>query len=89
MADPEVDLVDVAVPADVQHSLVHPLRYDDGFWATRLDDGTNWSSDFSITYRFQGTEACLKGEIGFPHGRPSVLSLQRRGEQHWQPSRAG
>jgi predicted dehydrogenase len=23
-----------------------------------------------------------QGEIGFPHGRPSILSLQRRGEEH-------
>jgi predicted dehydrogenase len=62
----------------------YALHYDDGFWATSLDDGTNWSSDFSITYRFQGSEACLKGEIGFPHGRPSILSIQRRGEEHWE-----
>ena len=33
----------------------YALHYDDGFWATSLDDGTNWSSDFAITYRFQGT----------------------------------
>jgi predicted dehydrogenase len=60
------------------------LHYDDDFWATSLDDGTNWSSDFSITYRIQGTGASLKGEIGFPHGRHSTLSIQRRGEEHWE-----
>jgi predicted dehydrogenase len=60
------------------------LHYDDGFWATSLDDGTNWSSDFSITYRYQGTDASLKGEIGFPHGRSSTLSIQRRGKEHWE-----
>lgn len=62
----------------------YALHYDDGFWATSLDDGTNWSSDFSITYRIQGTDACLKGEIGFPHGRHSTLAIQRRGQEHWE-----
>jgi predicted dehydrogenase len=60
------------------------LHYDDGFWATSLDDGTNWSSDYAITFRFQGTDASIKGEIGFPHGRHSTLSFQRRGEEHWE-----
>lgn len=59
------------------------LHYEDGFWASSLDDGTNWSDDFDITYRIQGTEASLKGVIGWPHGDPSTLSYQRKGEPGW------
>jgi predicted dehydrogenase len=60
------------------------LQYDDGFWASSLDDGTNWSDDFAITYRIQGTDASLRGEIGWPHGRHSTLAIQRAGEGSWE-----
>lgn len=59
------------------------LQYEDGFWASSLDDGTNWSDDFDITYRIQGTDASMKGVIGWPHGMASTLSYQRRGEGEW------
>jgi predicted dehydrogenase len=60
------------------------LRYDDGFWATSFDDGVNWSSDFGITYRIQGTDAVILGEIGWPRLTHSRLRIQRRGEEGWE-----
>jgi predicted dehydrogenase len=60
------------------------LKYEDGFWASGLDDGTNWSTDFGITYRIQGTDASIRGEIGWPHQRESTLAIQRRGETTWE-----
>jgi predicted dehydrogenase len=39
--------------------------------------------NFAITYRILGTEAVLIGEIGFPHGRPSTLRYQLRGQENW------
>lgn len=60
------------------------LRYDDGFWATSFDDGVNWSSDFGITYRIQGTDAVILGEIGWPRLTHSTLRIQRRGEERWE-----
>ena len=62
----------------------YALHYDDDFWASSLDDGMNWSSEFSITYRTSGTDAVLLGGIGFPHGRPSTLRYQLRGSEAWE-----
>jgi predicted dehydrogenase len=59
------------------------LRYPDGFWVSGLDDGTNWSTDFGITYRIQGTDASIRGEIGWPHNRQSSLAIQLRGTPDW------
>jgi predicted dehydrogenase len=65
----------------------YALTYDDGFWASSLDDGVNWSTDFGITYRIQGTEGVMLGEIGWPRLTYSTLKLQRRGEQTWAEPR--
>ena len=61
----------------------YTLLYDDGFFATSVDDGVNWSTDFGITYRIQGTDGVMLGEIGWPRGTFSTLKLQRRGEDGW------
>ena len=62
----------------------YTLHYDDGFWATSLDDGVDWSSDFGITYRIQGTDAVILGEIGWPRLTHSTLKFQRRGDERWE-----
>lgn len=59
------------------------LRYADGFWASSLDDGTNWSDDSGISFRVQGSELSLRGEIGWLPGVPSRLTGQRRGDSTW------
>ena len=61
----------------------YALVYDDGFLASSVDDGVNWSTDFGITYRIQGTDGVILGEIGWPRGTYSTLKLQRRGEEAW------
>jgi len=61
----------------------YALMYDDGFVASGLDDGVNWSTDFGITYRIQGTESVMLGEIGWPRLTRSTLRVQRKGEETW------
>jgi predicted dehydrogenase len=61
----------------------YALIYDDGFVASSLDDGVDWSTDFGITYRIQGTQGVMLGEIGWPRLTHSTLKLQRRGEAGW------
>ena len=61
----------------------YALMYEDGFLASSVDDGVNWSTDFGITYRIQGTEGVMLGEIGWPRGAQSTLKIQRRGEETW------
>ncbi len=61
----------------------YTMFYDDGFFATSHDDGTNWSNDLSIRYRVQGSEAVLVGEIGWPHLTYSTLKIQRKGDGAW------
>jgi predicted dehydrogenase len=73
-------------PGQEQHGETiaqYALLYDDGFVASSLDDGSNWSTDFGITYRIQGTQGVLLGEIGWPRLTHSTLKLQRRGEDRW------
>ena len=65
----------------------YTLTYDDGFWASSLDDGVDWSTDFGITYRIQGTEGVMLGEIGWPRLTHSTLKVQRRGEETWAEPR--
>jgi len=60
------------------------LFYADDFLATALDDGSNWSDDFGITYRIQGTDMSLKGVIGWPHGTYSELSARRPDDDGWR-----
>lgn len=59
------------------------LEFDDGFFAAVTDDGTNWSRDLGISYRLQGSEAVVKGEIGWPHLTYSTLSYQLRETGEW------
>ncbi|MEP7243536.1 MAG: Gfo/Idh/MocA family oxidoreductase, partial [Gammaproteobacteria bacterium] len=54
------------------------LHYADGFLASSVEDGSDWSSDFGISYRISGTEAILVGEIGWPHNRKSTLRYELR-----------
>jgi predicted dehydrogenase len=61
----------------------YALIYEDGFVASSLDDGVNWSTDFGITYRIQGTDAVMLGEIGWPRLTHSTLKVQRKGEDEW------
>jgi predicted dehydrogenase len=55
--------------------------------ASSLDDGVDWSTDFGITYRIQGTQGVMLGEIGWPRLTHSTLKLQRRGEAGWTEPR--
>lgn len=61
----------------------YTLFYDDGFFASSHDDGTNWSDDLGIRYRIQGSEAVLIGEIGWPHLTHSTLKIQRKSDSTW------
>ena len=61
----------------------YALLYEDGFVASSVDDGVDWSTDFGITYRIHGTEGLILGEIGWPRLTRSTLRLQRRGESVW------
>lgn len=66
---------------------LYALLYEDGFVASSVDDGVNWSTDFGIRYRIQGTEGLMLGEIGWPHLTHSTLRIQRRGEDAWSEPR--
>lgn len=61
----------------------YSVEYGDGFFVSCIDDGTNWSRDFGITYRFQGTDGLLKGEIGWPKGTFSTLAYQTIDAGNW------
>lgn len=65
----------------------YALLYLDGFVASSVDDGVNWSTDFGIRYRIQGTEGLMLGEIGWPRLTHSTLRIQRRGEDAWTEPR--
>lgn len=67
-------------PLPGENLAVYTLQYDDGFLATSVDNGANWSSDFAITYRIFGTEAVLIGEIGWPHNAKSSLRYELKKE---------
>jgi predicted dehydrogenase len=62
---------------------LYALMYEDGFVASVLDDGVDWSTDFGIGYRLQGTEGVLIGDIGWPRLAHSTLKVQRKGEATW------
>jgi predicted dehydrogenase len=49
------------------------LQYGDGFFASGLDDGSTWSRDYGIRFRFTGTDGVLKGTIGWPDATWSTL----------------
>jgi predicted dehydrogenase len=49
------------------------LEYDDGFFASGLDDGSTWTRDYGIRFRFTGTDGVLKGTIGWPDADYSTL----------------
>ena len=69
------------VPGDIyvgENFAAYTLEYNDGFLATSVDSGADWSSDFGIHYRILGTRATLVGEIGWPHNRKSTLRYELR-----------
>ena len=67
-------------PLPGENLAIYTVQYDDGFLATSVDNGANWSSDFAITYRIFGTEAVMIGEIGWPHYAKSTLRYELRKE---------
>jgi len=54
------------------------LQYGDGFFASGLDDGSTWSRDYGIRFRFTGTDGVLKGTIGWPDSTWSTLQFTSR-----------
>lgn len=60
----------------------YTFQFESGLVATCVDDGTNWSTEFDIKYRLQGTDAVAQGRIGWPHGDGSILGFQTK-DQPW------
>ena len=57
-------------------SIAHyQLQYGDGFFASSLDDGSTWTRDYGIRFRFTGTDGVLKGTIGWPDATYSTLQF--------------
>jgi predicted dehydrogenase len=75
------------VPGDIycgENFASYTFEYSDGFLASSVDSGADWSSDFGIHYRILGTEASLIGEIGWPHNRKSTLKYElKKGPNIW------
>ena len=60
------------------------LQYGDGFFASGLDDGSTWTRDYGIRFRFTGTDGVLKGTIGWPDADYSTLQFtSRRMDGYW------
>jgi predicted dehydrogenase len=60
------------------------LEYGDGFFASGLDDGSTWTRDYGIRFRFTGTDGVLKGTIGWPDADYSTLQFtSRRMDGYW------
>jgi predicted dehydrogenase len=60
------------------------LEYADGFFASGLDDGSTWTRDYGIRFRFTGTEGVLKGTIGWPDATYSTLQFtSKRMDGYW------
>jgi predicted dehydrogenase len=53
----------------------YTLHYPDGMLAMSLDDGFPWLTDWSVTWRIEGTEAIARGQIGWPTGGPSQIEF--------------
>jgi predicted dehydrogenase len=64
------------------------LQYRDGFFASSLDDGSTWSRDYGIRFRFTGSDGVLKGTIGWPDATYSTLQFTSRG-MDGEPSISG
>lgn len=60
------------------------LQYGDGFFASGLDDGSTWTRDYGIRFRFTGTEGVLKGTIGWPDATYSTLQFTSRQMGAWR-----
>jgi len=60
------------------------LEYGDGFFASGLDDGSTWTRDYGIRFRFAGTEGVLKGTIGWPDATYSTLQFTSREMRAWR-----
>ena len=61
----------------------YAFQYESGLIASFVDDGTNQSDDFDITYSLQATAAAIRGRIGWPHAKPSELRYQINGHKQW------
>ena len=59
------------------------LEYGDGFFASGLDDGSTWTRDYGIRFRFTGTDGVLKGTIGWPDATYSTLQFTSRQMRAW------
>jgi predicted dehydrogenase len=60
------------------------LEYGDGFFASGLDDGSTWTRDYGIRFRFTGSDGVLKGTIGWPDSTYSTLQFtSRRMDGYW------
>lgn len=69
------------IPGDGYHGenlAAYTLEYEDGFMATSVDSGADWSSELGIHYRILGTKAVLIGEIGWPKNNGSSLRYELR-----------
>ncbi len=60
------------------------LEYGDGFFASGLDDGSTWTRDYGIRFRFTGTEGVMKGTIGWPDATYSTLQFTSRQMREWR-----
>ena len=60
------------------------LEYSDGFFASGLDDGSTWTRDYGIRFRFTGTEGVMKGTIGWPDADYSTLQFISRRSGSWR-----
>jgi predicted dehydrogenase len=60
------------------------LEYGDGFFASGLDDGSTWTRDYGIRFRFTGTDGVLKGTIGWPDATYSTLQFTSRKMGAWR-----
>jgi predicted dehydrogenase len=63
------------------------LEYEDGFFASGLDDGSTWTRDYGIRFRFTGTDGVLKGTIGWPDADYSTLQFTSKqlGDYWYEP----
>ncbi len=53
-------------------------------FASGLDDGSTWTRDYGIRFRFTGTDGVLKGTIGWPDSTYSTLRFtSRRMDGFW------
>jgi predicted dehydrogenase len=61
----------------------YQLQYGDGFFASGLDDGSTWTRDYGIRFRFTGTDGVLKGTIGWPDATYSTLQFTSKKMDGW------